>query len=92
MAQEPEWMNWPTARMEEWEPGTRDWLTQDGAIRLAKLIERRWRETGWGNRVKCRVERVGRLVGAELKHKLDGATPWQVRSNLVGGLPPMGKE
>jgi len=52
-------------------------LTKTGAIRLANMIARYWRERGAAS-VKLRVERDYSIQEIEL---------WTVRSNLLGGLP-----
>ena len=53
-------------------------MTKTGAIRLANIIARYWRERG-AITVKLRVERDFSMQEFEL---------WTVRSNLIGGLPP----
>lgn len=53
-------------------------FTKAGAIRLANMIARYWRDRG-ATTVKLRVERDHSIQEIEL---------WTVRSNLVGGLSP----
>ena len=53
-------------------------LTKAGAIRLANIIARYWRERG-ATTVKMTVER---------DHSVEEIELWTVRSNLVGALPP----
>lgn len=53
-------------------------LNKTGAIRLANMIARYWRERG-ATTLQCRVQRDHSIQEIEL---------WTVRSNLIGGLPP----
>ena len=50
-----------------------------GALALVQKIEDAWQAFGIENNVVCRVEPTPGLKGF-----------WQVRSNLVNGLPPTG--
>jgi hypothetical protein len=54
-----------------------DTFSADGAKRIARNVERYWRKRG--HQIEVRVEPVPGLTEPHL---------WQVRSNLVGGLPP----
>jgi hypothetical protein len=53
-------------------------MTKTGAIRIANMVARYWRERG-ATTVKLRVQRDYSIQETEL---------WTVRSNLVAGLPP----
>lgn len=65
---------------------TGDWLRKPDALFLADKIERHWHALGALN-VKVRAEPMGlRSIGTKVRG-LDEA--WQVRSNLVNGLPPV---
>jgi len=56
-----------------------DYLSRSGAQELARMIERYWHDRGF-RAVRARVERFGE----------NGCTLYAVRSNLVGGNPPIG--
>jgi hypothetical protein len=54
-----------------------NWTSRDGAVALANTIER-----FWGGAVTCRVEPILASCSGQLLRV------FQVRSNLVDGLPP----
>jgi len=54
-------------------------MLEPGAKALAGTIEAVWRAVGYDN-VRCHVEPTGILI--------DQKMTYQVRSNLINGLPP----
>ena len=58
-------------------------MTRTGAQKLAKRIERYWRNKGFGQ-VKVEIEMMGEIIP-----EVEGVEPlYCVRSNLVNGMPP----
>ena len=58
-----------------------DWCSQANAERLARQIERYWREKIPGCHITCWVEPVKNSVGGEYRNI------WAVRSTMLNGRP-----
>ena len=57
---------------------TADWLTKANADYMARVIDNYWRQRGY--RIDITVEMVN-------KDSVDRHVAWQIRSDMVNGLP-----
>ena len=71
-------------------PRQRDYLTKKGAEELATDIKTFWLSKGYDIRVW--IEKVERRRLAKKVAVADGRPMFQIRSNLLNGLPPRGTE